>query len=108
MAEGPDADNYLKTVLLAKLDEMVQVFVAGPVEFSFRLFVDVPEHIGGDNADAGSFDLLERLVPLGARRANVVKFAHQRNDGGAVLLHVEVVEGDRVAARIFSAELQLI
>src|SRR5262245_57932073 len=87
---------------------MPKISAIGPVELPFRLFVDIPEDVRGDEVYAAGFHFLERFVPKVVRVADVVEFANDGEHRFVILLHVETGETDRIAVRILAAHLEAI
>ena len=99
MRPGADAGDDVHAVFGAELDEVAEVFVAGPVPLAFDLFVVDPDEVGGDDLDAGGLHLEDFGFPLGFGDAGVVDFAHDGEPGFAVEGEVLGVEAEDVAVR---------
>jgi hypothetical protein len=108
MRPGAQAHHHFQAGSLGQLHEAAQVPIALPVEAARLLLVVVPEHVAGDDVDAGGLRQAQLGVPLRGRRAAVVVLAHDRQPRLAVAQQVLVVGGQRLAlGRARGPELQM-
>jgi hypothetical protein len=64
----------IQPVSLRQPAKFGHIVVAREVEFSFLLFVDIPEHIEADGVHAQRLAHLDAMFPVGAGDARIVEF----------------------------------
>ena len=94
-----DAGDDVHAVPGTKLDEVAEIFLAGPVPLAFDFLVEDPDDVSGDDLDAGRLHLENFGLPLGLGDAGVMHLAHDGEPGLAVEGEVLRVEREHVAVR---------
>ena len=81
---GTGTDYDVHSVFLRQAAEFGHVVVAGEVELSGLLLVDIPEYVEADGVHAQRFAHLDAVLPVGTGNAGVVEFGGFHDEGFAI------------------------
>ena len=100
MAPRAATDDDFQAEIVARLEKLFQVALAGPIPLAFDFLMMNPENVGRHDVHAAGLHLEQFVAPLGLRHARVVHFAHHGKNRPVVEQQAAAVQGDRVAGGI--------
>ena len=88
------AHDDIHAVFLCQTAEFCHVVLACEIEFSLRLFMDIPENVDTHGIHAQRLAHLDAVVPIGARDARIVDFGSLHHERLAVEQEGLVARGE--------------